>query len=356
MIRTRLHDMTLALSLATLAAALWAALRGKRRPVLAWIPISSSNPSQDRRGRGGRGARRRGGRIELVVLIVLVASGLTGLFAHRSFRSLRIPIAPAVQDKADPAQAQAVVLDLDETVIDNGAFQAYLVKRDLSYSDQLWADWVGGHVEEMKLVPGASEFLKGARELGLKVVYISNRPEKLKDKTEEALRRLGVAVHEELLLQKERENKIERRRGVEERYQVVAYVGDSLSDFPGEFELDSKADLKDDETGAQAIQRRRDRVAKHDLKWGENWFVLPNPLYGDFRRLPDPADPLKSLQVMKGSDDAPVAKASLDARSDLTAMIWQQTSAERDALCRQTYRMALTQVRTLVKTTNRPAP
>lgn len=357
MIPTDLTVIALALSLASLAAALWAALRGKRRPALAWIPVA--NPSQERRGDRERRARRRHGRTQLA-LVLAIAVGFAGFACYRLLLTNKaVPLA-AIPNPAGgavaPGEPKAVVLDLDETVIDNGPFQAYLIKRNLPYSDQRWSDWLSEHCEEMKLVPGASAFLQGVRELGLEVIYISNRPDRLKDKTEDALKRLGAAVHKELLLQKDRENKVDRRRDVEERYDVVAYFGDNLSDFPGEFELDSRADLKDDASRASALKRRLNRVAESDEHWGKDWFVLPNPVYGDFRRLPDPADPIKSLTVMNGPNE-PAAPGGLDARSDLTAMIWLQTSAERDAMCRQIYRMALTEVRSRIGVAKRlPAP
>ena len=67
----------------------------------------------------------------------------------------------------------AVVLDLDETVLDNSVYQARLLRDRANYSSATWAEWVRAGAADA--VPGAREFIAAARRLGHTVFYISNR-------------------------------------------------------------------------------------------------------------------------------------------------------------------------------------
>lgn len=299
------------------------------------IPVESPKPSKTRRGRSN------------VALLILL--GMIAIFAGVMLVGVWRRASPPAQtggigQNGDSSKPLAVVLDLDETVLDNAAFQSHSLWTDQAYSEERWAIWVKDHVNEVGLVPGAKEFLTGLRSLGVKIIYLSNRPDgELRQYTEATLKNLQIDFHSELLLQgKDDRTKIARRKLAEDRYEVIAYVGDNLADFPGEFEMDSKRDLKDNDTRVSALIRRRDKVSNASIKgkWGSEWFLLPNPVYGDFRRLANPDQPYQHLKPMKESGLAP-KEGKLAPRSDLTAQLWIQTSGEREALCRQIYVMAL---------------
>jgi|GEM_PF-5143619 len=279
---------------------------------------------------------------------VFLAGLWWGSGGDRALQPRSLVAAVASSQKVPNGKPVAVVLDLDETVLDNSRFQAGLILADATFNDQRWAGWVRKHVEEIDLVPGARGFILTLAEKGVAIVYISNRPDDERAGTEATLKRLGVAVHrpEDLLLQVEPGDKLARRQAVEARYDVIAWLGDSLTDFPGGFEhgLDLKTATAEQKERAQT--RRKDLVRDHATRFGDDWFVLPNPVYGDWRRLVDPSHLERSLdlpssdsEVAKWPTDPPPAQRQTPA-TDLTALLWVQRSGEYEAVCRQTYHLA----------------
>src|SRR5262245_45897134 len=53
----------------------------------------------------------------------------------------------------------AVVLDLDETVLDNAGFQAMLLRSGLTFDLRLWEMWEQKGTDQLGLIPGAREFI-----------------------------------------------------------------------------------------------------------------------------------------------------------------------------------------------------
>jgi acid phosphatase len=181
----------------------------------------------------------------------------------------------------------AVVLDLDETVLDNSPFQTFLDRERLPYSDRYWEDWEENYPDEVDVIPGAREFITEAQKKGVIVVYISNRLEKYKTSTVRALKSLGIAtegIEDHLLLRGDGapSDKTARRKQAEERYDVLLYVGDSLRDFSEEFAARPK---EDGEAQKNAIEERNRKVDANRRRWGVDWFVLPNPVYGEWQNL-----------------------------------------------------------------------
>src|SRR5262249_42732313 len=132
------------------------------------------------------------------------------------------------------------VLDLDETVFDNSPFQTWMYRHGVTFSPARWEVWERDHPHEVRLVPGAAGFIRGAEKAGVAVVYISNRLEKHRPSTVKVLARHGLStagLGERLLLRAGAGDKKERRRKAEARYDVLLYVGDSLADFPADFKV-----------------------------------------------------------------------------------------------------------------------
>jgi 5'-nucleotidase (lipoprotein e(P4) family) len=103
-------------------------------------------------------------------------------------------------DKRKAEKPPAVVMDLDETVFDNSAFQALLVRSGLAWDPRLWEAWERDNSDKITLIPGAKEFVVEARRLGVSVIFVSNRDEEFKKQTEEALKRLSIPVDNNSLL------------------------------------------------------------------------------------------------------------------------------------------------------------
>jgi acid phosphatase len=172
-----------------------------------------------------------------------------------------------------------VVMDLDETVLDNSPFQEFLYRNRLVYRDALWEPWERDHADEVGTVPGAKNFIAGAELAGATVIYISNRMAKYQVSTVRALARNGINVDNidgRFFLRTEASSdKTSRRAEAARRFRVLMYFGDSLRDFSEEFKV------KPGVTNAS-----RDRlVDEAAARWGADWFVLPNSSYGEWERM-----------------------------------------------------------------------
>jgi len=201
----------------------------------------------------------------------------------------------------------AVVADLDETILDNARFQsemdaAVLVNcKDIGYTPDRWKQWELENAEEVGLVPGAGPFISEVENLKVVMVYISNRLEGLRGNTIRALARNGINTQGlqegselRLLLKKETSNKQDRIKQVEEKYHVVAYLGDNLGDFPGETEQPKDV--------AEHLAARRNKVEAAAELWGTRWFMLPNAVYGDWDRVL-PNEAAKRIQFLKRANN-----------------------------------------------------
>lgn len=199
-----------------------------------------------------------------------------------------------------PPARPAVVMDLDETVLDNATFQTYLFMHDLEYTPELWDRFEREGIEEAELVPGALEFIERAESLGVTVIFLSNRNERNLEATRATLVRLGInpdGLVERLYLKPDggSSNKGPRRDAVSARYNVVMYFGDNLRDFSEVFEASELDEDTPVEEYLAAIERRQAAVDSSACHWGFDWFVLPNPMYGEWEELegPDPARVLR---------------------------------------------------------------
>jgi acid phosphatase len=186
----------------------------------------------------------------------------------------------------------AVVMDLDETVLDNAAFQATLVRRGIAFDKDLWAAWEKEYADRVGLVPGARDFIRGAERLGVAVFYVSNRSDDEANRrgAEKALERLGIPARtpDRLLLQKgDDSDKTARRDQVRATHTIVLLVGDNLRDFENRFVLDVKdgdATITDPKELAERIARRNELADQARQMFGDRWIILPNPAYGEWTK------------------------------------------------------------------------
>lgn len=162
----------------------------------------------------------------------------------------------------------AVVLDIDETIVDNSPYQAWNVQSGKGYPLN-WNEWIDR--AEAKPLPGAVEFLKYARSKGVDIYYISNRKEAQKAATIKNLKRIGApqADSKHVLLQQPGEKgKETRRREVARSHEILLLFGDNLGDFSGFDDLSASGRI-------QAAERRKE-------EFGTKLIVFPNPMYGDW--------------------------------------------------------------------------
>jgi 5'-nucleotidase (lipoprotein e(P4) family) len=165
----------------------------------------------------------------------------------------------------------AVIVDVDETVLDNSRFQAELVLRGLPYESSGWRAWC--ERAEAGAVPGALDFLKYAARHGVRVFYITNRRQPEKAGTVANLTKLGFPdVSEETVMVREEgttASKESRRQQVAKRYRIALLVGDNLNDFNDNF-------------AGKSIAERAAEVDRERAEFGVRYIILPNPMYGDW--------------------------------------------------------------------------
>lgn len=162
---------------------------------------------------------------------------------------------------------RAVVVDVDETVLDNAPFQASLIASGRPFSPAAWSSWASSARAEA--MPGAVEFLRYAASRGLTVFYVTNRSAAQREATTANLVAAGFpGVGERTLLMREGDaGKEPRRRAIAADHRIVLLVGDSLNDLHADFEATNPQDRK------AAVDRRR-------ADFGTRFVVLPNPVYG----------------------------------------------------------------------------
>lgn len=171
----------------------------------------------------------------------------------------------------------AVIMDVDETVLDNSPYQARLIRDDREYSDPSWDLWVAE--KKAKAVPGAVDFARAAAAKGITILYVSNRAVHLKDATIANLKAVGMPVaSDEVFLglgtvvpgcEPKGSEKACRRRLAGREYRVLMQFGDQLGDFV--------------EIATNTPQARTALVEEYGDWFGERWWMLPGPTYGSWQ-------------------------------------------------------------------------
>lgn len=200
---------------------------------------------------------------------------LAGTMMDRALSDSSWTAAP-VQAEQEPEEYRdkppAVVLDVDETVLDNSPYQARLIRKDEAYDSESWQAWC--RERQASAVPGALSFTRRADSMGVQVIYLTNRDSVVEEATRDNLRKLGFPVEDApdaVLTQAERpgwEPKSARRAWVAERYRILLLVGDNLGDFA--------------EPVDTTLAVRQSVADRHEAFWGTRWIALPNPQYGSW--------------------------------------------------------------------------
>jgi len=199
-------------------------------------------------------------------------SGEARALSYQAFALARMVLVQDLKANRRSRLKRAVVVDVDETVLDNSTFQATLLKNRQNYDPQLWTQWVNR--AEATALPGAVEFLRYAASRGVRVFYITNRKQVEKEATAANLKKLGFPdVSDETLLVRTDtggSSKEPRRLSVSARHRIVLLMGDNLNDFAEVF--DKSRTVAD---RLAAVEQNRDQ-------FGSRFIVLPNVLYGDW--------------------------------------------------------------------------
>ncbi len=166
---------------------------------------------------------------------------------------------------------KAVVVDIDETVVDNSPFTVHCIRTGKPYTKALWKEWTDKACA--KATPGSLEFLKYAASKGVEVFYISNRNVNATEPTLKNLKALGFpfADKKHFLLKTTTSDKTERRNKVAKTHDILILAGDNIGDFDVLFEDRSK------DYGFHQVDSLR-------KMFGAKYIVLPNPMYGGWER------------------------------------------------------------------------
>jgi 5'-nucleotidase (lipoprotein e(P4) family) len=213
----------------------------------------------------------------------MLGDGVKWFRTAAEYRALAISTYRAATEAANAAakakgrDSWAVVLDVDETVLDNSVFQRDLSKGTAPFSEELWAIFV--HQRSAVPVPGAKAFLDRVKELGGRIVLVTNRFENLCEDTRENLRAVSIPFDAILCRATTGTNTGDKNPrfeaaatgaalGDHKAREVVAFVGDNILDFPA-----LKQSLRDEPESAYEA-------------FGKRYFVLPNPMYGSWQQVP----------------------------------------------------------------------
>ena len=171
----------------------------------------------------------------------------------------------------------AMILDVDETLIDNSRYQVWMLKNNQSFSTRTWNEFCAAQISTA--IPGAVEFAKYADSRGVKIFYITNRDAVTEKDTRENMQKLGFPMGgnvDTFLMQNEQPGwggaKGSRRAVVTKDHRVVLNVGDNLGDFDDRYR------------GSEADRLKAFEETK--AYWGRQWLMIANPTYGSFDTAP----------------------------------------------------------------------
>jgi len=207
-------------------------------------------------------------------------AALPGFVEDRSWS-----VVPGQSDVAD--LPVAVILDVDETVVNNVDFQLEYERPFANWKLEKWASETVATP-----IPGVMKFVETARAAGVAVFFVTNRPCEPIDGVDDAcpqkkttidgIAETGIVTDADHVLLSEEQGwnreKSVRRDYVAQTHRVIMLIGDDLGDFVPCSRLKPYAPCTTSATAAH----RRDMVAAHAHLWGNGWYILPNPMHGSW--------------------------------------------------------------------------
>ncbi len=175
--------------------------------------------------------------------------------------------------KAERKKPRAIMVDIDETMLENAPAQAYGIMNRRPFNNDDWYAW--GRLKKAKAIPGAVDFVNYAVSRGVKVFFVSNRDEIQKPETIENLvtaKFNDVSADNVLLRQRDAagkniSTKEPRREFILQKYRIIMFIGDNLDDHSKAFEHAS-------------VDDRFAEVDRSRSLFGDRYIMLPNAMYG----------------------------------------------------------------------------
>ena len=177
-----------------------------------------------------------------------------------------------IEARTRSAGTWAVILDADETVLNNSTYQLERARQGLAFTPESWNVWV--RRREATPVPGAAAFLARVRALGGRIAIVTNRLESECPDTIAVFQTHSLA-YDAMLCRPDGSpsDKNPRFQAVanggtsagSSRLDVVVYVGDNILDFPGL---------------SQSVKAAGEAGY---AEFGARYFLIPNPMYGSWQ-------------------------------------------------------------------------
>ena len=162
----------------------------------------------------------------------------------------------------------AIIADIDETVLSNQPYNEMLIAKNISFTQETWAEWV--NKKSAVPIPGALEFYNYADSLGIEVIYLSNRRVENYAPTKANLISAGFPFDDDtIMLLRDKDGNKKARRKQLALYNLVLLIGDNLSDF-------------DESFYKQPNDIRINRLKDTSALFGEKFILIPNLIYGSW--------------------------------------------------------------------------
>lgn len=190
--------------------------------------------------------------------------------------------------EADPNLPPAVILDVDETVVSNVGFQLTFERPFENHKLDTWSS----NADAVE-VQGVRDFVAAARDAGVTVFFVTNRPCEMIDGNPHAcpqklttiddIREVGIDVDAEFVMLSGEQpgwdrEKLTRREYIAQNYRVIMLIGDDFGDFVPCARKKVVAPCTEPATRAQ----RHEALDTYDDYWGNGWYILPNPMHGSW--------------------------------------------------------------------------
>ena len=191
--------------------------------------------------------------------------------AYQGYNVALNAVKMAVTDPSHQRKPLAIVLDADETVVDNTKLMGESIANGNGRFDAPW--WRQAvHQGKSQAMPGAVEFLNEVHKQGVEIFYVSNRYAPVNyDATVQNFKELGFPSvdKDHVLLFEKDSDKQPRFDAIAKKYYVVLYMGDNAGDFP----IGTKG---------KTLAERNGIIDAHKEDFGTTFVVFPNPAYGSW--------------------------------------------------------------------------
>jgi len=207
---------------------------------------------------------------DVMALLWMETSAEYRELCYQAYNLAQLQVDQAIHNAKSGDKPLAIIVDCDETILDNSAYDAGHTGHNDAYANDTWGKWV--NAAKAGAMPGATECLQYMASKNVEVFYVTNRDAKAGlEGTMKCLKNLGFpnVDGQHVLLQTATGNKQPRFDAIAQNYHVAVYMGDNANDLP-------------QGTYGQSLEQRNNTVDQHKNEFGTRFIVLPNPAYGDW--------------------------------------------------------------------------